>query len=306
MAVTTDSTAGERLIRDEIWSKRIQEELQEELYGSTLIDWITGEFSDGDMITIPTLGSLTARDYTENADITIDDPTVGEFQLTIDKYYQSGVAITDKMKEDTYYMNVLTQKFPEQCVRALMERMEADIFLLHKKQTEDANTINGRAHRYVGSGTSNAITLADVALAKLALDKANVSKNGRMAIVDPQVSYQLINIDNVIRQDVYGANSALKTGFGGTKFIGTYLGFDFYESNMLDTATALAHGTPGSLIANMFCGPECFVGAVREMPEIESSRDWSKKRDVHHATMRFGLDLYRPESLVTVLTGAVS
>lgn len=306
MAVTTTSTAGANLIRDEIWSKRIQEELQEELYANSLVEWITGEFSDGDMITIPTLGSMTARNYTENADITVDDPTVGEFQLTIDKYYQSGVAVTDKMKEDTYYMQVLIQKFPEQCVRALMERMEADIFLLHKSQTGDANTINGVAHRFVCTGDSaTTMSVKDVAAAKLALDKANVSKNGRFAIVDPYVSYQLLFKDSVIRQDVYGPNSVIKEGFGGTKYIGKYMGFDFYESNMLDTATNLAMNAT-THTANLFCGPETFIGAIREMPDIETSRDWSKKRDVYHATMRYGMGLYRPEALVTVLTTATT
>jgi hypothetical protein len=310
MAITAGAAPGNLLVRNEIWSKRIQEELQEELQANSLIEWITGEFSDGDMLTIPTLGSMTAREYTENADITIDDPTVGEFQLTIDKYYQAGVAVTDKMKEDTYYMQVLIQKFPEQCVRALMERIEADIFLLHKGQTTDnPNEINGVAHRFVCTGdvggTNVSMAIADIAKAKLALDKANVSKNGRFAIVDPWVAYQLITLDSVIRQDVYGPNTQWKEGFGGTKFIGRYAGFDFYESNMLDTATALDHAGGGSLIANLFCGPEVFMGAVREMPEIESSRDWSKKRDVYHATCRYGLGLYRPESLVTILTTAV-
>lgn len=300
MSTTTNTS---EVIRTEIWSERIQEELQENLRGSSIVEWITGEFADGDKITIPTLGSLTARTYTENAEITLDDPAVGEFQLIIDQYNQSGVYVTDKLKQDTYYMNILIQKFPEQSVRALMERLEADIFELHKQQTSnDANEINGYAHRFVGGGTSNAITLDDCALAKLALDKADVSKNGRFAIVDPKVSYQLINIDNVIRQDVYGPNSKLKEGFGGTDFIGTYLGFDFYESNMLDDSTALNHASGGSLIGNLFCGEECFMGAIREMPEIEFIRQGERKRDVYHATMRYGLGLYRPEALVAVLT----
>ena len=94
----------------------------------------------------------------------------------------------------------------------------------------------------------------------------------------------------------------MKEGFGGTKFIGTYLGFDFYESNMLDEATALDHATGGSLKANIFIGEEAFKGAVRAMPSIEFFRNASKKRDEYSCTMRYGLGLYRPESLVTVLT----
>ena len=302
MAVTTTNT-GE-LIRDEIWSQRVQDELQEELFGQDLVEFIT-DFPDGDLITIPTLSALSARAYVENDDITVDDPSVGEFQLTITEYNQAGIVITDKMKQDTFYMSVLIQKFPEQVVRAIMERLESDVMLLHKDQTSnDANTINGRAHRFVATGTSNAITLADVRNTKLALDKGLVSKVGRKGIVDPSVSAELLGIDNVIRQDVYGANSAIKDGFGTTRSIGTYIGFDWFESNMLDEATALNHATGGSLIANMFIGEEAFIGAMRLMPTIEKFRQATRKRDVFHVTTRYGLSLYRDVALVTVLTGA--
>lgn len=302
MTITTSLVPN--MIRTELWSKMIQEELQEELFGQTLVTWVESDFPDGNKLTIPKLGHLAAADYVENSDIEVQDPTVNEFELTIDTYRQAGIAVTDKMKEDTFYIEFINTKFPQQMTRAIMERLENDIFLLHKKQTSnDANTINGVAHRYVGTGTSNVIAIADVAKAKLALDKANVSKNGRVAIVDPYVSYQLTNLDQVVRQDVYGANSVLKEGFGGTKFIGRYLGFDFYESNMLDEATALNHVTGGSLKANMFMGEEALIGAIRSMPTIEQSRDWQKKRDVYHCTIRYGLGLYRPESLVCVLTG---
>ena len=71
---------------------------------------------------------------------------------------------------------------------------------------------------------------------------------------------------------------------------------------MLDEATALDHAAGGALIANIFMGEETFKGAVRQMPSIESFRNVSKKRDEYSATMRFGLGLYRPESLVVLLT----
>lgn len=302
MAVTTSNTGN--LIRTDLWSQMIQEELQEELFAQNLVTWITDEFPDGDKIHIPTLGSLQVRNYAENDTIALDDPSVGEFTLQITEYRQVGIAITDKMKEDTFYMNVLTQKFPEQMTRAILERLEADIFLLHKKQTNnDANVINGQPHRFVATGTSNTITLADIAQAKLSLDKAFVPKAGRVAIVDPTVSYQLLQIDNVIRQDVYGSNAHIKEGFGTTKYIGRYMGFDFYESNMLDEATALDYVAGGSLKANFFMGPEALIGAIRTKPVIEKWRDGNRKRDVYHTVMRYGLGLYRPEAFVCVLTG---
>lgn len=188
-------------IRTDVWMKEVQEELEQELFGQTIVDFMP-DFIDGDEAHIPTFSSFAARNYTENSDVIFDDMTTGEFTLTIDKYYSNGTFITDKLKQDSYYIAEIQSKFPKQLVRGLMERFENDIFLLHKKQTSnDPNTINGRAHRYVGTGTSSAITVKDIATAKLALDKANVSKNGRMAIIDPSVSYQLVQIDNVIRQD---------------------------------------------------------------------------------------------------------
>jgi len=302
MSLTKAWDVNNTVVRSEVWAKMIQEELQEELMGQELMSWIT-EFPDGDQLNIPTLASMSTRDYEENTVITVDDPTVGEFNLTIDKYVQSGIAVVDKLKQDIYYMELLTSKFPEQVQRAIKERLEYDIFQLHKKQTSnDANTINGQPHRFVATGTSNAITLKDIAQAKLSLDKAFAPKNGRIAIVDPTVSYQLVQIDNVIRQDVYGPQSNLKEGFGGTKFIGRYLGFDFYESNMLDEATALDHVAGGALIGNIFMTPDTFIGAMRLAPEVEMSRDWEKKRDIYHVTSRYGLGLYRPETLVTLLT----
>jgi hypothetical protein len=304
MALTKAWDSNNTIVRAEIWSKMIQDELQEELMGDGIVDWMT-DFPDGDQINIPTLGSMSTRDYEENTPITIDDPTVGEFNMVIDKYVQSGIGIVDKLKHDTFYMEILVSKFPEQVLRAVKERMESDIMDLHKKQTSnDANNINGRAHRFTATGTSNAFTVQDFAKAKLALDKAFVSKVGRIAIVDPVAAYQLVQIDNVIRQDVYGPNSNLKDGFGSTNFIGKYLGFDVFESNMLDSDTALDHVTGGSLIANLFLGDEAFVGAMRLAPEIEQSRDWNKKRDIYHVTSRYGLDLIRPEGLVCVLSGA--
>ncbi len=300
MAITT--TNIEELIRDEVWSQRIQDELQEELFGQDLVEFIT-DFPDGDLLTIPTLSSLSARAYVENDDITVDDPSVGEFQLAITEYNQAGIVVTDKMKQDTFYMRIIIQKFPEQASRAILERLESDIMLLHKKQTDnDANEINGRDHRFLGTGTSDAILLADVRKAKLSLDKGLVSKIGRKAIVDPTVSSELLGIDNIIRQDVFGANSHLKDGFGSTRSIGTYLGFDWFESNMLDEATALDFTTGGTLVANLFLGEEAFIGAMRLMPEIENFRQGSRKRDVFHITTRYGLGLFRAVSLVVVLT----
>jgi len=301
--VSTANANQEKLIRTDLWATRVKEELQEELMAQSTVEFIQGDFPDGNTVHIPTLGSLVTENYAEGSQISFQDPQVGEFTLQITEYLQSGVAVTDKMKEDAYYMDVLNSKFPQQCLRAIMEKLEKDIFELHTKQTNnDANEINGEAHRYVATGASNIMSISDILKAKLALDRANVSKIGRKAFVSPATTFQLLQIDNFIRQDTYGMNSSIKEGFGAASFIGRFYGFDFYESNLLDETTALDYVTGGNLTANLFIGEDAFMGAIRTMPDIESSRDWEYRRDIFHAVTRYGLGLYRPESLVTVLS----
>ena len=302
-----NTTSNSSVIRTDLWSNEIKDILQEELMLDKKIRWVSQDFPDGNTLHIPTLSELNVRDYTEGSEVTLDDVSTGEFTLEIDKYYQSGFSITDKFKDDSFYVGEVVSNFVGKLTRALMEKKEFDISALVDKQTAaDTNTIDGRAHRLPGSGTSGVITLQDIAKAKLALDKSNAMKGGRTAYVDPTVSYQLVQIDNVIRQDVYGGNSHIKDGLSGTSALGTYLGFSFYESNMLQTATGVTAidgvDTITAPVYNMFCGEDTFIGAMRHEPDIEAWRVHEKKMDAWHATVRYGLDLFRPETLVSIAT----
>ena len=255
---------------------------------------------------------MTVRNYSEGAQVTLDDPTTGNFTLTIDKYYQSGFKIPEKFRHDSFYVSVSESNFVQKLTRALLEQKESDIANLQSGQTSgDPNTINGVNHRYVGTGTARVIALADVQKAKLALDKGKVMRGNRRAFVDPEVTYQLQTISNVIQQDVYGSNAHLREGMNGTAYVGRFAGFDLFESLFLDTGltdniTATAPGAGGLTasagVANMFVGEEAFIGAMRAMPDMDAWYDNNTRSDVYHVTMRYGIKLYRPESLVVVIT----
>lgn len=295
------TTQNQELIRLDVWSNEIKEILQEELMADAAVRWIS-DFPDGDTLHIPSIGELTVNYYTEGAEVVLEDIHTDEFTLKIDKYYNTGFVIYDKFKQDSFYINQVRGKFVQSITRALMEQKEADIFALQSKQTpNDPNTINGYAHRFGGSGTGGVIAVEDIAKAKVALDKANVPKNGRVAFVDPITAYHLIKEDRVIRQDVYGSNSRLKEGTQGQSWLGRYLGFDFYESNFLDVGTAIEFGITNP-IYNVFMGYETFIGAMRLQPELEYWRIPERKADAYDGTMRYGIDLYRPESLVVIAT----
>lgn len=307
-----DTVNNSSLVRTNIWANEIKDVLQEELQLDSHVRWIT-EFPDGDTLNIPTLSEMTVRNYSEGAQITLDDPTTGNFTLTIDKYYQSGFKIPEKFRHDSFYVQTAESNFVGKLTRALMEQKESDIANLQASQTSaNPNTINGVDHRYVATGsTQEEITLADIQKAKLALDKAKVNRSGRRAFIDPLQTYELQQISNVIQQDVYGSNAHIKEGMNGSIFVGRFAGFDLFESLLLDnaiaesiTATAPGAGAVTSVAAhaNMFVGEEAFIGAMRAMPDMNQWYDNNTRSDVYHVTVRYGIKLFRPESLVVVLT----
>ena len=306
-----DTVNNSSLVRTDIWANEVKDVLQEALQLDTYVRWIT-EFPDGDTLNIPTLSEMTVRNYSEGAQITLDDPVTGNFTLNIDKYYQTGFKIPEKFRHDAFYVSQAESNFVAKLSRALMEQKESDIAHLQSSQTaSNPNTINGVDHRYCATGTSEAITLADMQKAKLALDKAKVSVSGRRAVVDPTVTYQLQQISNVIQQDVYGSNAHIKEGMQGTIYVGRFAGFELHESLLLDnsiaetiTATGVGSGSVSVTAgyANMFCGEEAFIGAMRALPDMKSWYDNNTRSDVYHTTTRYGIKMYRPESLVVVLT----
>jgi hypothetical protein len=93
-------------------------------------------------------------------------------------------------------------------------------------------------------------------------------------------------------------------------------GWDCYISNNLHTNTASetvdlsslggASGTVSAGVNNLFfsAAPDVlpFVGSIRQPVKVESKRNIDRQRDEYVTTMRYGLDLYRPENLVVILT----
>lgn len=306
-----DTVNNSSLVRTNIWANEIKDVLQEQLMLDGHVRWIT-EFPDGDTLNIPTLSEMTVRNYTEGATVTLDDPTTGNFTLTIDKYYQAGFKVPEKFRHDSFYVSQAESNFVAKLTRALLEQKESDIANIQSDQTaSNPNTINGVDHRWVAVGSDDEMTLADIQKAKLALDKAKVMSGGRRMFVDPTVTYELQQISSVIQQDIYGSNAFLKEGMNGTVHVGRFAGFELFESLFLDssiaetiTATGVGSGsnTAGAGFGNMALGEEALIGAMRALPDLRSWRDDNTRSDVHHVTMRYGIKLFRPESLVVILT----
>jgi hypothetical protein len=314
MAGIDYAKVNEHLVRTELWSSELKDILQEQLMGTKYVRMLNG-FPDGNQFTIPSIGELPMREVAENTPVTYDAMDTGEFTFSIDRYVEAATFITDKAKQDSFYAQQLIGMFPSKMRRALDENLESSVFSLANTQTvNDANTINGAAHRFVASGGSNTVlSLDDFSKAKYALDKAQAGGT-RVAIIDASQEYvfnNLVGAQAFTNNPQFGGivNGGFVNEVTGMRFIRSIFGFDVYVSNFLATPTDTSISSvnvPASPVTNIFMsvGGDLtpFVGAYRQMPRVEYERNKDLRRDEYVMNARFGLKLYRPECLVSVIS----
>jgi hypothetical protein len=302
------------LIRSEIWASQLKEVLQDDLNAQGWVNWLS-EFPDGDQFTIPSIGESTLRDYVEDTEVIFDSLDTGEFTFTITEYVSAGHYITEKNRQDAFYAAQLEASFVPSQARALGERLETDILALAAggasggQTADDANQINGADHRFVATGTSETMAVADFAKALFSLKKANVPGSSLIAIVDPSVEFELNTLTNIVNVSNNPRwEGIIETGIGSDMtFVKNIFGFDVFVSNYLPTANENI-GTPTTAAgkANIFfsaASPDIlpFMGAMRQMPKVDADYNMHKQREEYVTTARYGLKVYRPENLVCVL-----
>jgi hypothetical protein len=302
------------LTRSKVWSATLKEALKDELSASKYVNWLNG-FPDGTTFSIPSIGDATVRGYAEDTPIVYDALDNGEFTFSITEYLSSGTYITKKARQDAFYAAQLEASFLPKQLRAIMEKVETDVFALGAggasggQTASNQNQINGADHRFVATGASQTIAVADFAKALYGLKKANVPDRNLIAIVDPSVEYYintLTNIANVSNNPRW--EGVIGTGIAsGARFVKNVYGFDVYTSNYLATANETINAkTTTSGKANLFFSAESsilpFVGAWRQMPEVEGEFNKDFQREEYVTTCRYGLKVYRPENLIVVLT----
>lgn len=301
----------EHLIRSNLWSSQIKETLEDELMGTRYVDMIT-DFPDGDTINIPSIGQAETYDYEEGQAVRYTGMDTGNFTFSITDYKASATYITNKMKQDSFYMSRLVSSFVPKQSRAISVAMETDIMAVGNagQTASSVNAINGADHRWVGSGTNEVMSVTDFAKAKYALQKANVPMTNLVAIVDPSVEFTLntlTNITNVSNNPQW--EGIITSGHAsGMRFIKNIYGFDVYMSNYLPSGIAeTVDGVSTTVgVANYFfsAAPDVlpFVGSVRQPPKVDSEYNKDLQREEYVTTCRYGFKLFRPENLVVVLT----
>ncbi len=303
------SASPDFLVRTEVWSSQLKDILEETLQGTRYINMLT-DFPDGETLTIPSIGQAEVDDYVEDTAVAYRAMDTGEFKLTITEYLSSATYITEKQKQDMFYMNQLVSSFVPKQLRAIMERFERDVMNLAMSQTaSNLNVINGANHRFVAGGTNQVMTVNDFARARFALKKANVPDRNLVAIVDPSVEFEmntqtnLVNMSNNPRWEGIVAEGIASD----IHFVKNIYGFDVFTSNFLaDANETIDSKTTTAGKANMFFSAVSdvlpFIGAWRQAPKVDGEFNKDFQREEFVTTTRYGVKLYRPENLVVVLS----
>jgi HK97 family phage major capsid protein len=306
------TSSNDHLIRSNLWSSQIKEVLEDELFAMTYVDMLS-EFTDGDTFNIPSMGQAETNDYVEGQAIRYSAMDTGNFTFSIDQYKSSATYITEKMKQDSMYASRLISSFVPKQARALAKAMETRVLSVGPdgQTASNLNVINGANHRWVGSGTSETMSVVDFAKANYALDMANVPMNNRVAIVHPSVGYTLSTLANLVsvQNNPRWEGIVANGGLTGTKFLMNIYGFDVYTSQNIRSNTGsetINSITAAAGVNNLFFSAASdvlpFVGLIRQPPKVDSEYNKDYQREEYVTTCRYGFKLYRPENLCVVVT----
>ena len=309
------AAGDDHLIRSNLWSKDLKYVLEEDMFAQKYVKMIT-DFPDGDIINIPSIGAMESTDYVEDTAVQYTAMDTGNFTFTIDQYKSSATYITEKHKQDTYYMNELVSSFVPKQSRALMEAMEAKILDVGPtaQTAASSNQINGAAHRWVATGTNGVMTTTDFAKAKYGLRKANVPMTNLVAIVDPSVEFELSTLSNLtnVSNNPHWEGIVRDGMSTGMRFLMNIYGFDVYVSDFLkaNTATEQTDGAGNTsaigAVNNLFfsAAPDVMpiIGNIRQSPKVDSEFNKDFQREEYVTTCRYGFKLFRPENMVVVVS----
>lgn len=189
---------------------------------------------NGGSLTVMVPTPLAGREQvTPGAQITWDDVTETPVTVTV-KHLYSAVKVTDEdltMRLVDYGQQVLANqinavaiKAEDQITGAMNAVVAEDSFALSATDEDTISTLLG---------------------ARQALTVANVPPGDRFLAVSAEIATRLLTLENLIRSDASGSDSALREGT-----IGKVFGFTVVESNGLTAGTAVAYHRSGFTWAN--------------------------------------------------------
>lgn len=304
------------------YSKFILENLHTILLPQQFIRDVS-DFGEGTTLNIKTVGVATLQEVSEDTPLIYNPIDTGNVQLQITDYVGDAWSISDVLRQDGSQIETLMAMRGMEATRAIATNYETRyLSVCNSAQTAaDPNSVNGFAHRRVGSGANQTMSENDFIDMRLAFDKANVPQAGRIAIVDPIVaatfSKQITLTSAVEHSRNQTFQGLLESGFANEhQFVMRIHGWDIWTTNLLPSIAAgtSVDGTTSVTnagVANIFMSvlddnTKPIMAAWRQQPKVESERNKDRQRDEFVTTARWGIGSQRQDTLGVVVTDAVA
>lgn len=219
----------------ELWSARLLYALDKAHVATNLVN---REYqgiiaNQGDTVHINSIGAITVKDYTKNADIADPDAlTTTEQTLVIDqcKYFNFQVDDVDNVQAAGDLIDTAMGR----AAYSLADVADAYLLKTIAAGAASGNTV-GAASGPIALTSAN--VYENIVKLRTKLDKANVPNPGRTIVVPPEVYALLLMDDRFAKSDAAAGQSALLNGE-----VGRVAGFTVYMSNNVHTGTGTDTG----------------------------------------------------------------
>lgn len=244
-----------------------------------------GEIANfGDTVHIGSLSNPTIADYVKN--VTAINPqtlTTTDQTLVINQAKYFAFEVDDVDARQVRDGGVLMTRAAQQAAYGLAEA--TDTFLLSAMSTGATNIVPAADVTSASPGAAYAIVLK----LKLALDKQNVTQDGRFLLVSPDFYAVLLSDPRFVDAAQYGSNAPVQNGE-----VGRVLGFSVIVSNNLPAGTA---GTLPEVSNFVIAGHAMATTFAEQISKVEAYRPESAFSDAVKGLHLYGAKVVRGEAL---------
>jgi len=259
-------TTGDVFI-PEIWSRETQRAVQATLVLRKLVKDFDEEVADaGDLLHVPKVSNINANSKVANTQVTLNAPTETDFQMSINRHFESSYLVEDRLKKQAKY-NILNEYSPK-AGYAIALRMDTDIAGLYSGLSQN-----------VGNATT-ALNDTNLTRAIQYIDDADAPQTERSFVFKPAVLAQLRRISKFsegtglgyIHPTPAGGAGGLSNGLDGVVrqigkdgFVGMVYGLIscYMSTNLTEEA-----GTSDT-IHNLLFHKEAFAIGVQQQPRMQ-------------------------------------
>lgn len=228
----------------EKWTGRVNDFFRANLRaGSFFMDWSEDLADGGDTINIPNITEMTANAKVIGSEVTLNSPTEGDVNLTVDTHYETSFVIEDAVSAQVARSYNAQELYAQNAAYTTAATLEDEIFDLF---SGFSNTVGDSSTTLNDSNIRQAIAY---------LSAGNVPSKDRAFFLHPNVIWtQVMGIDKfTLVQNTGGADPVLQGQ------VGTLYGIPVIESERLSVASgsqegALAHKSAIAFATANFAG----------------------------------------------------